>query len=74
MTSFCALELYAVKENVEETTACKVENYEHTWQINGRVTQTAFLLLIFSVMTSIGNFLHLRYGQQQVQSPAYKVS
>ena len=74
MTSFCALELYEVKEMVEETTACKVENFEHTWQMNGRVTRTAFLLLIFSVMTSIGNFLHLQYGQQQVQSPAYKMS
>ena len=41
--------------------------------MNGRVTRTAFLLLIFSVMTSIGNFLCMQYGQHQVRSPAYKV-
>ena len=69
--SFHALELYEVKEMIKETIACKVENFKHTWQMNGRVTRTAFQLLIFSLMMSIGNFLRMRYGQQRVQSPTY---
>ena len=40
--SFRALELYEVKEVVEETTARKMENFVHTWQMNGRITRTAF--------------------------------
>ena len=69
--SFCARELYEVNKMVEETTACKVENFKHTWQMNGRVTRTAFQLRIFSVMMSIGSFLRMRYGQQRVQSSTY---